>query len=133
MKKLALALAATLVAIASQAQTPLAATGGRAGYDCSKAPNPAQCEERRQKMRQALQDARKACEGRQGPERGECMRKETCARAQDPARCEMRAKEHAERRQKMMQACKDRQGEDKRACMREQRDKSGAHRPAPKT
>lgn len=44
-------------------------------------------------MRAARDEARKACEGKQGPERRECMTKSVCAKAPDPARCEARAKE----------------------------------------
>lgn len=82
-------------ATALHAQTPPAdGKGPRQGArDCSQAKDPKLCEERRQKMRAARDEARKACEGKQGPERRECMTKSVCAKAPDPARCEARAKE----------------------------------------
>ena len=118
MSRLVLAMIATVFAAAAWAQTPPAAPAPR-GYDCAKAPNPAQCEERRQKIRQAAQEARKACEGKQGAERYDCMSRQMCARAKDPARCEARAQERAERRQKAAEACKDKQGPELRRCIRE--------------
>ena len=129
MRRLAFALAVSLFAVVVQAQTPPTTPTPR-GYDCSKAPNPVQCEERRQKMRQALQDARKACEGRQGTERHDCMRDQMCARAPDPAKCQVRAKERAEHRRRMMQACQGRQGEDMKSCLREQRRQAAPAKPS---
>ena len=119
----ALALAATTSLLA---QTPPQDTGkgpGRAQrmHDCSKAPDPKACEERREKMRQAMKDAHKACEGKEGPARRDCMREQMCAHAKDPAQCQARAKERAEHRQKAMEACKGKQGEEMKHCMREQR------------
>ena len=130
MRQLAFALAASFFAVVVQAQTPPAAPGPREGYDCSKAPNPAQCEERRQKMRQAMQDARKACEGRQGMERRDCMRDQMCARAPDPAQCQARARERAEHRHRMMEACKGKQGEEMKSCLREQRRQAAPAKPS---
>jgi len=85
---------------------PAASAAGESGKgpehrmrDCSKAADPKACEERRAKMRSAMKEAHKACEGRQGAERRDCMRVQMCARAKDPARCEARARERAERRE----------------------------------
>ena len=93
-------------ATALHAQTPPADAGRakpRAMRDCTNAPDPKACEERRQKIRTAREDARKACEGAKDPERRDCMRKSMCARTPDPAKCEARAKERAERKAKRMQ------------------------------
>ncbi|HXM81287.1 MAG TPA: hypothetical protein VN929_05105 [Burkholderiales bacterium] len=67
--------------------------------DCSKAKDPARCEERVAKMKAAHSKAEKACEGKQGDARHDCMRKEMCAQAKDPAKCEARAKAARERRE----------------------------------
>ena len=56
--------------------------------DCSKAKDPARCEERVAKMKAARSQAQKACEGKQGDARRDCMRKQMCAQAKDPGRCE---------------------------------------------
>jgi len=118
---------ALVAAGALHAQTPPPdAAKGKRMYDCNQAADPKACEERRQKMRAAYEKARAACEGKQGPERGECMRVQMCAQAQDPAKCEARAKEQAERRRQAMQACQGKQGEEMKTCMREQRGKPPA-------
>ena len=100
-------LAALMLAGASlvhaQAPTPPADAGKGPGKgrpearDCSKAADPKACEERRAKLRATMQEAHKACEGKQGPERRECMSKSMCAKSADPAKCEARAKERADR------------------------------------
>jgi hypothetical protein len=120
----ALALAAA-GALHAQTPPPDAAKGKRT-YDCSQAADPKACEERRQKMRAAHEKAKVACEGKQGPERGECMRVQMCAQAQNPAQCEARAKEQAERRRQAMQACQGKQGDEMKACMQAQRGKPPA-------
>ena len=48
----------------------------KARFDCSQAKDPKACEERAAKMKADMQKARKACEGKQGTERRECMRQE---------------------------------------------------------
>ena len=68
--------------------------------------------------------AAKACEGKQGAERGDCMRRETCAQAKDPAQCEARIKEAAAKRDRIREACKDKKGEEQRACIRAERGKT---------
>ena len=67
--------------------------------DCSKAKDPARCEERVAKMKAAHGKAQKACEGKQGDARRDCMRREMCSQAKDPAKCEARAKANRERRE----------------------------------
>ena len=97
-------LAALLVAGAVHAQSPTPpADAGKgpgkphAARDCSKASDPKACEDRHAKLRAARDEARKACEGKAGPERHECMAKSMCAKAPDPAKCEARARERAKR------------------------------------
>ena len=100
-------LAALLLAGASlvhaQQGTPPADAGKGPGKgrpearDCSKAADPKACEERRAKLRATMQEAHKACEGKQGAERRECMSKSMCAKSADPAKCEARAKERADK------------------------------------
>jgi hypothetical protein len=92
--------------------------------------------ERRAKMHEAVKDAHKACEGKQGPERRDCMRREMCAKAPDRAQCEARAREREQRRserlderQKAHEACTGKRGEELRNCLREQHPK----KPAPKS
>jgi len=102
------ALLLTGATVAQAQQTPPPAGEGKAKprpemRDCSKAPDPKACEERRQKIRAAKDEARKACEGKQGAERRECMTRSTCAKAPDPAKCEARAKERGERKKQQME------------------------------
>ena len=49
-------------------------------------------------MREARDKARKACEGKSGPGRRDCMEKSFCAEAKDPAKCEANLEERAARR-----------------------------------
>ncbi|HYX63887.1 MAG TPA: hypothetical protein VE935_06680 [Burkholderiales bacterium] len=90
-------------------------------FDCSKAKDPKGCEERVAKLREAREKAEKACEGKTGAERRECMEKAFCAEAKDPAKCEATLKERAAQREKIRAACKDKKGDDLKACIREQR------------
>jgi hypothetical protein len=125
--------AALLLSGAAFAQIPPGAEPGKAPAqsrmrDCSKAPDPAQCEARRQKARETFAEARQACEGKQGKEHGACMRQQMCALAPDPAWCEERGRARAEMRQRAHEACKDRQGEERRNCLRDQRRQHGAPR-----
>ena len=93
-------------------------------FDCSKAKDPKGCEERMAKMRAARDKARKACEGKTGDERRDCMEKSFCSEAQDPAKCEANLKQRAERRREIREACKDKKGDELKACIREYR---GSH------
>ena len=83
------------------------------------------CEQRFAKGRQAHGKARKACEGKEGEARRECMRTELCAQSKDPAKCEAQAKEWMAKRDQAHEACKGKSGDEQRACMREQ---MGNHR-----
>ena len=89
--------------------------------DCSKARDPKACEERVAKMKATHSQAEKACEGKQGVERRECMVKQMCAESKDAAKCEALGKERLARREKIREACKDKRGEELKACIREHR------------
>ena len=103
------------------APAPKAEKSGRdRHWDCAKAKDPKRCEERQEKARSAMKKAHAACDGKQGDERRDCMRKEMCAAAPDPAKCASHAKERMEMRKKAYEDCKAKGG-DMRACMREQR------------
>lgn len=119
-------LAATLLAASSTlyAQAPKADEGKAPAarrFDCSKAKDPKGCEERMTKMREVRDKARKACEGKSGDARRECMEKSFCAESSDPAKCEASLKQRAERRREMREACKDKKGDELRSCLREHR------------
>lgn len=126
MLKTIVATLALAAAGASFAQTPPKDPAKRPRYDCSQAADPKACEAQREKVRAAHEKARAACEGKQGPERGECMRVQMCAEAKDPAQCEARVKEAAERRKQAIQACQGKQGDEMKACMQAQRGKPPA-------
>lgn len=119
MKRCAPILAALLLACASsllRAQAPTPDEGKAPAprrFDCSKAQDPKGCEERRAKiearieqMHEAREKARKACAGKSGNERDDCMAKNFCAAERDPAKCEARLKERTER-QRERRAAKD--------------------------
>jgi hypothetical protein len=90
------------------AQTPAApADSGKAGHE---------------KMKAARQKASSACEGKQGQEHRDCMRKEMCAQSKDAARCEAHFKERSAAFNKAYDLCKGKAtGDEFRSCMREQR------------
>ena len=90
-------------------------------FDCSKTKDPKGCEERREKARATFEKARKACEGKTGDERRECMTKSLCADTKDPGRCEARMKAGAERRREMREACKGKKGDELKSCIRDYR------------
>lgn len=78
--------------------------------------------EQREKMKAAHQKARQACDGKQGQEHRDCMRKEMCAQSKAPGRCEEHFKDRSEAFNKAYDACKGKAtGDEFRACMREQR------------
>ena len=121
-------LAPLVVAAALLASAPLHAQESQGGeakppaarrFDCSKTRDPQGCEERVARMREALDKARKACEGKTGEQRTECMEKSFCSEARDPAKCESNLKERAERRREVREACKGKKGEELKACMRD--------------
>jgi len=105
------------------AQADPAKAPRKARFDCSQAKDPKACQENAAKLKAAHDKATKACEGKKGGERHDCMRREMCAQSADPAKCEAGVKERAARRDKVREACKDKKGEDLRACVREQRGK----------
>ena len=100
-------LAAGSAAHAQKAKDEAAKPPPAPRFDCSRTRDPQGCEERVAKLRQARERARKACEGKSGAERRDCMEKSFCAEAKDPAKCEsnleerfarQRAKRAAEKR-----------------------------------
>ena len=90
------------------------------GIDCSRAKDPAACEERVAKAKAARAKARQACAGTKGDEGRDCMRREMCAQTRDPSACETRAKEAAARRAQVREACRGKAGEELKSCVREQ-------------
>jgi hypothetical protein len=83
---------------------------------------PAAKEERRAKMKEAHQKARSACEGKQGQEHRDCMRKEMCAQSKDAAKCEAHFKERSAAFNKAYDSCKGKAtGDEFRSCMHEYR------------
>jgi hypothetical protein len=86
--------------------------------DCSKAKDPARCEERVAKFKAARSSAEKACEGKQGDARRDCMRKEMCAQAKDPKTCMERSAKMKAAHGNAEKACAGKQGDAHRDCMR---------------
>ena len=95
------------------------------------APTDQQKMERREKMKAAHDEAMKACQGKQGDERHQCMTQSMCAKAPNPQQCQERAKQREgkmhERHEKMKaarskaeEACKGKEGPDRRSCMQQQ-------------
>jgi hypothetical protein len=119
-------LAAALLAASPMlhAQAPKAQDGKAPAarrFDCSRAKDPKGCEERMAKMREARDQARKACEGKSGDERRECMEKSFCSSGKEPAKCEASLKERAENRRQLREACKGKKGDELKACVQEHR------------
>ena len=128
---------ALLAAPALHAQTPPAGKeGGKPPgmkmRDCSQAPDPKACEERRAKMREAHRKAEDSCKGKEGPDRRACMRDQMCSQAKDPARCKEHAEKHgakrAEHRKEMMKACEGKKDDELRKCVRDERAKRRAEK-----
>ena len=65
---------------------------------CTQSKDPAKCNERVAKMREAHKKAAETCKSAQPDKHRDCMRHEMCAQAKDPVKCEAQAKERAERR-----------------------------------
>jgi Spy/CpxP family protein refolding chaperone len=120
---LSAALLALTASVNLYAQAPKAEEGKAQTrrFDCSKAKDPKACEERVAKLRERRDKARKACEGKTGTERRECMEKAFCAGEQDPAKCEANLKALAEQRERIRAACQGKTGEELKTCIREQR------------
>ena len=89
-------------------------------FDCSKAKDPKGCEERVVKLKAAQARADKACEGKQGVERRECMVKAMCAQGKDPMACEERAAKAKSAHRDARAACQGRQGSEHEQCMLKQ-------------
>ena len=92
----------------------------KARFDCSQAKDPKACEERREKMKAMHDKASKACEGKQGAERRDCMRHEMCAQSKDPKACEARAEKAKAAMQSARKACEGKHGDERRDCMRQE-------------
>src|SRR5205809_7483645 len=86
--------------------------------DCSKAKDPARCEERVAKFKAAHSTADKACEGKQGDARRDCMRKQMCAQAKDPKACLERTTKMKAAHGKAQKAGAGKQRDARRHCMR---------------
>ena len=108
---------APLLAAALLAAAPGVHAQAQKGFDCSQAKDPKACEERREKMRAAYTQAEKACEGRQGAERRECMMKEMCAQAKDAKACEARMSRMKDSARGARAACEGKRGEEHDECM----------------
>jgi len=114
-------LAASTLCFAQAPQGDAAKPAPRARFDCSQAKDPKGCEERRTAMRAAHDKAEKACEGKHGAERRECMRQEICAQSKDPKGCQERAAKARAELQKARKACEGKpQGAERRDCVRDQ-------------
>ena len=75
---------------------------------------------KREQMKQAHEKAVKACEGKQGEERRDCLRKEVCAQSKDPKACEARVAKARDSHAKARKACEAKQGDERRDCMRKE-------------
>jgi hypothetical protein len=78
---LAACLLASSTAFAQAPQGDAAKAPRKARFDCSQAKDPKLCEENRAKLKAAHEKAAKACEGKAGGERQDCMRREMCAQS----------------------------------------------------
>jgi hypothetical protein len=123
LKALTPLLVSTLLLVPGTLFAQQSAPAKKPRFDCSQAKDPKACEERREKVNAAKSKAQKACEGKQGDARRDCMRKEMCAQSKDPAKCEAKAKERMTHRKQAMEACKGKQGEELKSCIRDQREK----------
>ena len=113
-------LAASTLSFAQAPSGDAAKAPRKARVDCSQAKDPKACEERREKMKAAHDKASKACEGKQGAERRECMRHEMCAQSKDPKGCEERAAKMKAEMQKARKACEGKPQGERRDCMRQE-------------
>jgi hypothetical protein len=71
----------------------------------------------RQEMREKV---RKACEGKEGAERRNCVRREVCAQSADPKACEQRFAKGREAHAKARKACEGKDGDARSDCMRKE-------------
>src|SRR5437868_1025020 len=87
------------------------------GFDCSQAKDPKACEERVSKMKAARAEAEKACQGKNGQERADCMGKQMCAQSKDPKACEERMTKMKDAHQDARKACQGKMGAEHEQCM----------------
>ena len=114
-------LAASTLCFAQAPQGDPAKPAPKARFDCSQAKDPKACEERRAKMHAMHDKAAKACEGKQGNERRDCMRREMCAQSKDPKGCEEHAAKMKAELQAARKACEGKpQGQERRDCVRQE-------------
>ena len=100
----------------------LAASGMLYAQSSTTAPDKGQRAEKHEKMKAAHKKASQACEGKQGQEHRDCMRKEMCAQSKDAAKCEQHFKERSAAFNKAYDTCKGKStGDEFRSCMRDQR------------
>jgi len=72
-------------------------------------------------MKAAHEKASKACEGKQGTARRECMRREMCAQSKDPKGCEEHAAKMKAAMEKARKTCEGKpQGPERRECVRQE-------------
>jgi hypothetical protein len=105
-----LLLAASTALFAQAPSAPAPADGPKGGPQakmrgCAQESDPAKCEAQRKEMHEKLRsqykEAREACKGKAGTDRGSCMTQQMCAKAADPAKCETHARERMEHRREM--------------------------------
>ena len=113
-------LAATTLSFAQAPSGDAAKAPRKARFDCSQAKDPKACEERQTKLKAAHEKANKACEGKRGAERHECMRQEMCAQSKDPKGCEERAAKMKAALDKARKACEGRPQGERRECVRQE-------------
>jgi hypothetical protein len=127
MKTFLLSVSLAVFSTLSVAQAPqgdAAKPAPKARFDCSQAKDPKACEERRAAMRATHDKAAKACEGKHGGERRECMHREICAQSKDPKGCEEHAAKMKAALQMARKACEGKpQGQERRDCVRQEMQK----------
>ena len=69
---------------------------------------------------EAREKVRKACEGKEGAERRNCVQREVCAQSNDPKACEQRFAKGREAHAKARKACEGKDGDARRDCMRKE-------------
>jgi hypothetical protein len=90
---------------------------GNPHFDCSRAPNPVNCEARRKEFRAQLINAQNACETVRGEAHHACMIQTMCRQERNPAQCEEFARRRADFRREVREACAGRTGDDLRNCL----------------
>lgn len=110
-----------VVGAALVAATPLvhaqAPKGEGARFDCSQAKDPKACEERRDKLNAARNQAEQACQGKKGTEYRACMTQQMCAQSKDPKGCEERMAKGRDAVKGARAACEGKRGAEHDNCM----------------